>query len=134
MVITLLGKDLGSYLKIFKKFSLKTVTLLGLQLVNLLEKIHGNYVLHRDLKPENILMGKGNDSNTVFIVDFGISKFFRDNRGKHIPFKDKKSFIGTTRYASINAHQGIELSRKDDLESLGYVLIYFFKGKFLLFN
>jgi serine/threonine protein kinase len=64
-------------------------------------------------------MGRGEDFNTVYIVDFGISKYYRDSKGKHIPEKDKKSFIGTTRYASISAHLGIELSRKDDLECLG---------------
>ena len=129
MVLTLLGKDLGSYIKIFKKFSLKTITLIAIQLISRLEKIHENSVLHRDLKPENILMGKCEyDENIVYIVDFGISKYFKDCKGRHIPLRDKKSFIGTTRYASISAHLGIETSRKDDLESLGYVLIYFFKG------
>ena len=75
--------------------------------------------MHRDIKPENILMGRGEEFNTVYIVDFGISKYFRDSKGKHIPEKNKKSFIGTTRYASVSAHLGIELSRKDDLECLG---------------
>lgn len=128
MVITLLGKDLTSYLKIFKKFSLKTVIMLADQLLTILESIHNRGVVHRDLKPENILMGKNEKHNQCFIVDFGISKIYRDNNGIHIPYRDKKSFIGTTRYASISAHNGIEISRKDDLESLIYVLVFLYKG------
>ena len=128
MVISLLGKDLTSYLKIFKRFSLKTVIMLAEQLLTVLESIHNKGVVHRDLKPENILMGKGDKHNQCFIVDFGISKVYRDSSGTHIPYRDKKSFIGTTRYASICAHNGIEISRKDDLESLVYVLIFLYKG------
>ena len=128
MVISLLGKDLTSYLKIFKRFSLKTVVMLADQLITILESIHNKGVVHRDLKPENILMGKTDKNNQCFIVDFGISKVYRDNNGIHIPYRDKKSFIGTTRYASISAHNGIEISRKDDLESLIYVLIFLLKG------
>ena len=93
--------------------------------------------MHRDLKPENILVGK-EDNSQIYLVDFGVSKLFLDKHDNHMykfrlnisPFKDKKSFIGTTRYASISAHLGYELGRKDDLESLFYVLIYFFKGYF----
>lgn len=128
MVITLLGKDLTSYLKIFKRFSLKTVIMLADQLLTILETIHNKGVVHRDMKPENMLMGKGDKQNQCFIVDFGISKVWRDANGTHIPYRDKKSFIGTTRYASLSAHHGIEISRKDDLESLIYVLIFLYKG------
>lgn len=70
------------------------------------------------------------------MVDFGISKFYRDKKGIHIPYSEKKSFLGTSRYASISAHKGHELSRKDDLESLGYVLVYLLKGNVynIIFN
>jgi casein kinase 1 len=128
LVITLLGKDLASYLKIYKKFSLKTVVMIADQLLTLLEQIHTKNLLHRDIKPENILVGRGDQADTIFFVDFGISKYYKDNLGRHIPFRDKKSFIGTTRYASIAAHIGNEISRKDDLESLAYVIIFLAKG------
>lgn len=128
MVISLLGKDLTSYLKIFKRFSLKTVVMLADQLLSVLESIHNRGVVHRDIKPENILMGRSDKTNQCYMVDFGISKIYRDSNGIHIPYRDKKSFIGTTRYASISAHSGIEISRKDDLESLIYVLVFLFKG------
>lgn len=85
-------------------------------------------MIHRDLKPENILMGRENETHMVYIIDFGISKTYRDSTGKHIVFRENKPFIGTTRYASIAAHLGHELGRKDDLESLAYVMIFLLKG------
>ena len=85
-------------------------------------------VLHRDIKPENIIVGKESSSEVLYLVDYGISKYFRDVDGQHIPFTTGKPFLGTTRYASVAAHVGEETSRKDDLESLGYVLVYLFKG------
>ena len=69
-----------------------------------LEKVHKCAIIHRDIKPENIVMGRNESSDTSFLIDFGISKYYKDSRGRHIPMKDKKSFIGTTRYASISAH------------------------------
>ncbi|CAK78972.1 unnamed protein product (macronuclear) [Paramecium tetraurelia] len=127
MAMQLLGRDLSHFQKKFKKHSLKTVCNLAEQLLTILEEIHKRGVIHRDIKPENILMGRGNDSQQVYMVDFGISKKFRNNN-QHIPFQENKPFIGTTRYASISAHKGYELSRKDDLESLGYVFIYLLRG------
>ncbi|CAD8047356.1 unnamed protein product [Paramecium primaurelia] len=127
MAMQLLGRDLAHFQKKFKKLSLKTVCNLAEQLLTILEEIHKRGVIHRDIKPENILMGRGNDSQQVYIVDFGISKKFRNNN-QHIQFQENRPFIGTTRYASISAHKGYELSRKDDLESLGYVFIYLLRG------
>lgn len=128
MVLTLLGKDLASFLKIYHKFSLKTVILLADQILSILEEVHNAGIVHRDLKPENLVMGRGENNNQVYMIDFGISKVYRDAYGRHIPWRDKKSFIGTARYASCAAHEGIEISRKDDLESLAYVLLFILKG------
>ena len=123
----ILGKDISHYFKIFKKFNLKNLLELSLQCVNILERIHEKGVVHRDIKPENIMLGNGDKNNLVYIVDFGISKFFL-KKNKHIHFKKNKSFVGTTRYASIAAHNGYELGRKDDLESLFYVILFLYKG------
>lgn len=86
--------------------------------------------MHRDLKPENTVIGLGSRSNTVYLIDFGLAKCYKDKEtGGHIQYMDGKLFLGTARFASINAHLGIELSRRDDLESLGYVLIFMATGK-----
>ncbi|CAD8072850.1 unnamed protein product [Paramecium primaurelia] len=129
LVIQLLGKDLAFHFKQLKKFNLKSVLTIGIQAVNLLERAHSKGVIHRDLKPENMILGIGNEISKLYLIDFGISKVYRDANGRHIIFKDQKSFLGTTRYASIAAHLGHELGRKDDLESLMYILLYFLRGQ-----
>lgn len=132
IVIQCLGKDLAYYMKSKRKFTMKTVLQLGIKLLRGLEKMHEKGVVHRDLKPENLLLGLDEESQKLYIVDFGISKIYRDANNNIIPFRDKTSFIGTTRYASIAAHKGYEISRKDDLESMIYILLYFVKGYLLM--
>jgi serine/threonine protein kinase len=94
-----------------------------------LQYIHSRNFIHHDLKPSNIVMGVGDQTNLVYLIDFGLSKEYRDpNTCTHIPYNEGVGFIGTTTFASINSHKGLELGRRDDLESLAYVLFYFLWG------
>ena len=95
-----------------------------------MEYIHSKCFLHRDIKPDNFLIGLGKKQHIVYAIDFGLSKRFKDPRtGDHIPYRDGKSLTGTARYASTNTHLGVEQARRDDLESLGFIFVYFLKGK-----
>uniref|UniRef100_A0A6N2NK19 non-specific serine/threonine protein kinase n=1 Tax=Salix viminalis TaxID=40686 RepID=A0A6N2NK19_SALVM len=94
-----------------------------------IEYMHAKGFLHRDIKPDNFLMGLGRKANQVYVIDFGLAKRYRDTTThQHIPYRENKSLTGTARYASGNTHLGNEQSRRDDLESIGYVLLYFLRG------
>ena len=94
-----------------------------------MEYIHTKSIIHRDIKPDNYLIGVDKKVNEIYLIDFGLSRRYRDTKTKiHIPYRENKSLTGTARYASINTHLGIEQSRRDDMECLGYVLLYLVRG------
>ena len=128
LVQTLLGPSLSTLIDHYNiDLTIKDICMLSIQMIERLEYIHSKDYIHRDIKPHNFLMGL-KDENMVYIIDFGLSKKYRSKKGNHIKFSITNNITGTPRYCSINALRGAEQSRRDDIESLFYVIIYFFKG------
>ena len=127
MVLNLLGDSLQTLINDKKIFSLKLVLQIGLQIIFILKSIHEKGLVHRDIKPDNFLLGNDKNKKQIYIIDFGFCKSIMNN-DVHIEIKKTTGMIGSLTYASLNAHNYTELSRRDDLESLVYILIYFNQG------
>ena len=130
LIEELLGLSIGSIYDTIKsrKFNLKDICMIALQSLDRLEYIHSKLVIHRDIKPHNLVIGR-NDPNIIYLIDFGLSRKYRSSRtGKHIKFNNLKLTYGSLRYLSINGNKGYEQSRRDDLESLGYMLVFLATG------
>eukprot|EP00708_Paratrimastix_pyriformis_P002181 GAFH01000921.1.p1 GENE.GAFH01000921.1~~GAFH01000921.1.p1 ORF type:complete len:586 (+),score=134.65 GAFH01000921.1:92-1849(+) len=130
LVMDLLGESLESlFTRCRRIFSLKTVLMIADQLITRIEFLHNKNFLHRDIKPDNFLVSRNPRDPMIYMIDFGLAKRYRDHRThQHIPYREDKGLTGTVRYATVNTHLGIEQSRRDDLESLGYIFVYFLKG------
>ena len=130
LVEELLGKSLESIFNSYgKPFSLKTVCVLGIEMVKRMQYIHNKHFIHRDIKPDNFMTGRGANEKKIYLIDFGLAKkYYSVSRAQHIKFVTGKHLIGTARYCGRNAHRGYEQGRRDDIESVGYVLMYFLLG------
>ncbi|KAI5169494.1 casein kinase I-like protein HRR25 [Pancytospora epiphaga] len=129
MTMDLLGLSLEKlFAKLDRKFSLKTIFMIGKSCLNRIETIHLNHFIHRDIKPDNFVIdGK---QRKIYLIDYGLSKQYRNPKTlEHIKYRNDKNLTGTARYASLNTHLGVEQARRDDLESLGFMLVYFAKGR-----
>ena len=132
LVMELLGKSLD---KLFnqlpsKKMSIRCVCNIAYQLILIFECIHNCNIIHRDIKPANIAIGREERSKFIYLLDFGLSKqYISSKTKKHFPFVQNNKFVGNARYSSINALNGGTQSRRDDLESIGYVILFLLLGR-----
>jgi len=127
LVMEFLGKSLEDHLQACGgKFKPKTACLIAHQILMRIEYLHSRGVVHRDIKPENFMWGVQSKRHHIYLIDFGLSKRYFDQG--HVQQSQKQSLTGTARYASINAHRGLEQSRRDDLEAIGHMLMYFLRS------
>jgi len=130
MVTDLLGPSLdNAFAMCGRNFTSKTLLLLGQQMLRRLEDLHALGIIHRDVKPDNFALGRGVQGNVVYLIDFGLAKqYYCHKAERHIAYTENKGLTGTAQYASVNAHLGVEQSRRDDVQALGYTLLYFLRG------
>ena len=129
LVMPLLGKSLHEMqINENYNFEFKDICLIAIQVIERIQWVHSQKIIHRDIKPDNFLIGLI-DPNILYLIDFGLSKKYRSSvTGHHIKYNRVKKFVGSLRYASVNALKLREQSRRDDLESIGYMLIFLIKG------
>ena len=130
MVMELLGSNLEElFQSCGKRFSLKTVLMISKQIIDRIHHFHNYNFIHRDIKPQNFVIGKNENEHLIYLVDFGLAKRFREEYTNfHIPLRQGIKLTGTIRFASCNAMNKKELSRRDDMESIGYLFLYLLKG------
>ncbi|MCQ2820726.1 MAG: casein kinase 1 family protein, partial [archaeon] len=130
LIMEILGENLETLMQKTpnKKFSLKTTMMITIQVLKLLKSMHENNYIHRDIKPENFVIGLKRKENKLHMIDFGISRTIFDKKKNHIPYREDKNFMGNPKFCSIYTLMGIEQSRRDDLEAVGYMIVYFLKG------
>ena len=131
LVETLLGKTIYEYFTKNKNANtkMKDLCMVAIQIIDRIQYLHSKNIIHQDIKPENFLVGNP-DTSIIYIIDFGLSKKYRSSRtGKHISFSKNNKFYGTMNFSSINAMKGYQMSRRDDMISIGYMLIYLINGK-----
>ena len=127
LVMDLLGSSLSELKNTYKVLSMKTVVQLGYQIIKIIARIHEKGIIHRDIKPDNFLLDTNNHS--VYLIDFGLSRLYVDDVGKHKPIRQNRHLTGTVRYLSINCQKGFEPSRRDDLIAICYMLVYLLKDR-----
>jgi serine/threonine protein kinase len=127
LIMRKMNYSLNDIKKQVNNFDLESICSIGKSAISILEKIHNAGIIHRDLKPDNFMVDK--DFKNLYIIDFGLAKKYLKDNGDHIKYKNNKSPTGTLRYMSVYTNIGVESSRRDDLISLGYVLIYLIRGE-----
>ena len=127
MVIDLLGNSLQHYIDRMTTYPLLLILQIGIRIIHILKNVHNKGLIHRDIKPDNFLFGI-NNTNNIYLIDFGFCKSYLDINNNHLKQKQTSNIIGSRNYASITCHKYHELSRRDDLESLSYMLMYFYTG------
>lgn len=133
LVINLLGNPLSHIINYYKALSLKTVLIIGIQIIKRIQSLHNKGLLHRDIKPSNFLFGINSETNKLFLVDFGFTKRY-DYDGKHIEQQTINNIIGSPNFVSLNVHNNIEPSRRDDIESCIYIILTMLLGRLEWFN